>query len=174
MNKTEKAEIISSIAEKVKRAQGMFLTDFTGVNVEELTKLRNSFRQNGVEYLVVKNTYLKKALESVGGYEGVYPSLKKPTGVAFSFDDPVAPARVIHKFHETNKDLLKCKVCIVANEIYDGNKLTEFAKMPTRGEIISSVLGSLQAPASNLVGVLNAVARDLVAVIDAIEKKKAA
>ena len=174
MNKNEKAESISSIRDKVSKFEGLYLTDFSGITVEEITKLRNEFRKVGVEYVVVKNTLFKKALEAVGGYDGVYPSLKNPTGVAISYDDPVAPARVIKKFQEQHDGKLICKVCVVGKQVYEGNKVGEFAKMPTRNEIISGILGSLQSPASNIVGVLNAVARDLVSVIDAIEKKKAA
>lgn len=174
MKKTEKAELISSVAQKVSNSLGMYLTDFSGITVEEITKLRNEFRKVGVEYVVVKNTLFKKALESVGGFDAMYPSLKFSTGVAISYDDPVTPARVIKKFQEQVEGKLNCKACVIGKEVYDGKKLDEFSKIPTRGEIVSSILGSLQAPASNIVGVLNAVARDIVSVLDAIEKKKAA
>lgn len=174
MNRTIKSETISSVAEKISRSQGMYLTDFSGITVEDVTKLRNEFRKVGVEYIVVKNTLLKRALESVGGFDEVYKSLKLPTGLAISYDDPAAPARVIKKFQDQAEGKLNCKACIIAKEVYEGKKVAEFAKMPTHKEIIASILGSLNAPASNLVGVLNAVPRDLVSVIDAIEKKKAA
>jgi len=173
MKKSEKEEIIAEVRDKVSRAKGMFFTDFTGITVEEATELRRDFRKLGIDYKVVKNTLARKALESVTGYDGIYKSLAGPTGIAFSYDDPVTPAKIIKRFHDKN-ERLSCKACVIDRQIFDGSKLDELSKLPTRGEIIASILGSLQAPASGIVGSINAVMRDLVGVIDAIEKKKAA
>jgi large subunit ribosomal protein L10 len=173
MKKSEKEEIVAEVRDKVSRAKGMFFTDFTGITVEQATELRREFRKLGIDYKVVKNTLARKALESVTGYDGVYKSLAGPTGIAFSYDDAVTPAKIIKKFHDKN-ERLSCKVCIIDKQVFDGSKLDELSKLPSRGEIISSIIGSIQAPASGIVGVINAVMRDLVGVIDAIEKKKAA
>ena len=202
MKKSEKEEIIAEVRDRVSRAKGMFFTDFTGITVEQATELRREFRKLGVDYKVVKNTLARKALESVTGYDGVYKSLSGPTGIAFSYDDPVTPAKIIKKFHDKN-NRLACKACVIDKQVFDGSnpvdpnaspaalectvkpqgrsyvlfdgsKLDELSKLPSRGEIISSIIGSIQAPASGIVGAINAVMRDLVGVIDAIEKKKAA
>ena len=173
MKKSEKELIISAIQEKVAKAQGMFFTDFAGIAVEQITELRREFRKSGIEYKVVKNTLLKKALENVSGYEGVYKALVGPTGVAFAYDDAVAPAKIIQKFREKNEKF-GLKLCVLEKQVYDGSKLAEIAKMPSRPEIIAGILGSINAPVSGIVGVLNAVVRDVVGVLDAIEKKKAA
>ncbi len=173
MQKSEKEIIISAIQDKVSRAQGMFFTDFSGITVEKISELRREFRKSGVDYIVVKNTFVRKALEKVGGYDGVYKNLVGPTGIAFSYDDPVAPAKIIQKFQEQNEKL-SCKACVLDKQIYDGKKLKELAQIPSRAEIVASVLGSLQSPISGIVGSINAVMRDVVGVLDAIEKKKAA
>ncbi len=173
MKKSEKEEIIAEVRDRVSRAKGMFFTDFTGITVEQATELLREFRKLGVDYKVVKNTLARKALESVTGYDGVYKSLSGPTGIAFSYDDPVTPAKIIKKFHDKN-NRLACKACVIDKQVFDGSKLDELSKLPSRGEIISSIIGSIQAPASGIVGAINAVMRDLVGVIDAIEKKKAA
>ena len=173
MKRSEKEQIVAEVAEVVGRARGMFFTDFNGLTVEQATELRREFRKSGVEYRVVKNTLIQKALESVTGYDKVYDKLTGPTGVAFAFDDPVAPAKIIRRFSEKHSKL-SLKVCVLEKEVYDGSKLDELAKLPTRKEMMASILGSIQAPLAGVPTVLNAVLRDLVSVVGEIEKKKAA
>ncbi|MBP6671786.1 MAG: 50S ribosomal protein L10, partial [Bacteroidetes bacterium] len=141
--------------------------------VEEITKLRAEFRKSGIEYRVVKNTFAKRALQNVTGYDKVYDKLVGPTGIAFAYTDAAAPAKIIQKFKEKNEKFA-VKVCVIEKQVYDGSKLKELAAMPSRPEIVASILGSLNAPVSGIVGSLNAVVRDVVGILDAIEKKKAA
>ena len=173
MKRSEKDQIIAEVKEKAGRAKGMFFADFTGITVEEINELRREFRKSKIDYQVVKNTLAKKALESVGGYDTVLPRLQKPTAIAFAYDDPVAPAKIIKKFREKNEKLV-LKVCVIEKQVFEGTKLNDIAKLPTRGEIIAGVLGSIQAPMTGIVGAIGAVMRDIVNVIDQIEKKKAA
>ncbi len=173
MNRTEKEQIITAIAEKVSRAKGLFLTDFTGVTVEQATELRREFRKVNVDYRVVKNTLARKALEQVTGYDSVYDRLVGPTGLAISYDDPAAPAKVIKKFRDKTEKL-QLKAAVLEGAVFDGKRLAELAALPSRAEMVASILGSLTAPTSGLVGAIGAVMRDLVNVIDQIEKKKAA
>ncbi|HUN64468.1 MAG TPA: 50S ribosomal protein L10 [Bacteroidota bacterium] len=173
MKRSEKDQIIAEVREKAARATGMFFADYTGITVEEINALRQEFRKVKVDYRVVKNTLARKALESVGGYDAVLGRLTAPTGIAFAYDDPAAPAKVIKKFREKNEKLV-LKVCVIDKQLFEGSRLDEIAKLPSRKELVAAILGSVQAPASGIVGVLNAVARDLVNVIDQIEKKKAA
>ncbi len=173
MNKSEKEQIVAEIQEMVSKAQGMFFTDFAGINVEDITKLRSEFRKSGIEYRVVKNTLAKIALKNVTGYDSVQDKLVGPTGIAFAYEDAAAPAKIIQKFKEKN-DKFAVKVCVVEKQVYDGSKLKELAALPSRPEIVASILGSINAPVSGIVGSINAVIRDVVGVLDAIEKKKAA
>ena len=173
MKRSEKEAIIAEIADKAARAVAVYFADFSKLTVAEETELRREFRKSSVEYTVVKNTLARKALEQLSGYDRVFDKLVGPTGVAYSFDDPSAPAKIIKKFSEkTGK--LKLKVAVVEKQVYDATKLDQLSSMPTRKELVASILGCINAPASGIVGVINAVARDLVSVIDAIEKKKAA
>lgn len=173
MNRSDKEAIVAEVADKVARATAMYFADFTGLTVGEASELRREFRKAGIEYTVVKNTLAKKALEQVTGYDRVYEKLVGPTGIAFSYNDAVAPAKIIKKFSEKSGKL-KLKVAVLEKQVFDGSKLDELSKLPTRGELMAGVLGSIQAPISGIVGAIGAVARDLVNVIDAIEKKKAA
>ena len=173
MNRSEKEAIVAEVAERATRASAMYFADFTGLTVEQATELRREFRKAGVEYRVVKNTLAKKALERVTGYDAVYEKLVGPTGIAFSYDDVVAPAKIIKKFSDKSGKL-KLKVAVLEKQVFDGSRLDELSKLPTRAELMAGVLGSIQAPISGIVGAIGAVIRDLVTVIDAIEKKKAA
>ena len=173
MKRSEKDEIIAGVKERAARAKSMFFADFTGITVEQVSELRREFRKSQVDYQVVKNTLAKKALADVEGFDKLAAHLEQPTAIAFGYDDPVAPAKIIRKFREKNEKL-RLKVCVVENRVYQGSQLEELAKLPTRNEIIAAILGSIQAPASGIAGAVGAVMRDLVNVIDAIEKKKAA
>jgi len=173
MKRTEKEQIIADVAEIAGRAHGMFFTDFSGLTVEQATELRRELRKSGIDYVVAKNTLIRKALEQLGGYDKVFPGLKGPTGVAFAFDDPVAPAKIIQKFSEKHKKL-KLKICVIEHEVYDGSRLAEIALIPSRGDVIAGILGSINSPLAGVPGTVNAVIRELFSVIDELGKKKAA
>ncbi len=173
MKRSEKEQIIAEVAETVSRSTGMYFTDFSGLTVEQATELRRELRKSGVEYRVVKNTLIKKALEQVSGYDKVYDSLVGPTGVAFAFDDAIAPAKVIDKFADKHKKL-SLKVAVLEKQVYDGSKLKDIAKLPSKKELMASVVGTIQAPIAGVPTVINAVLSELVSVIGEIEKKKAA
>jgi len=173
MNRSEKEQVIAEVKEKAGKASGMYFADFTGITVEEVSELRREFRKSGVDYRVVKNTLAKKALAEIEGLEKVLEHLQQPTAIAFGYDDPVAPARIIKKFRDKSKKL-NVKVCIVENRLYEGAEIDTIAGLPTKKEAMAGIVYVVAAPASGIVGAINAVMRDLVGVIDAIEKKKAA
>ena len=173
MKRTEKDQIIAEVREKASNATGMFFADFTGITVEEINELRREFRKAKVDYRVVKNTLARKALESVGGYDKVIDRLVSPTAIAFAYEDPVAPAKIIKKFCEKNEKLV-LKICVIEKQVFEGKQLNEIAKLPTRTELIAGILTSIQAPASGVVGAVGALMRDLVVIIGQIETKKAA
>ena len=173
MQRSEKEQIINDVAAQVSRAKGMFLADFTGITVEQITELRREFRKANIDYRVVKNTLVRKALERVTGYDKLYDTLVGPTSIAFAYDDPVAPARIIKKFREKNQKLT-VKVCVLEKQVFEGKELNALASLPSRSELLGGIVGCIQAPMAGVVGVIAAVMRDLVSVVDAIEKKKAA
>ncbi len=173
MKRSEKEAIIAEVAEKASRAIAMYFADFSALTVAEETELRREFRKSGVEYTVVKNTLARKALEQLSGYDRIFDRLVGPTGIAFSYDDPAAPARVIKKFSDkTGK--FKLKAAVLEKHVYDASSLDQLSSLPSREEIIAAVLGSLQSPAQGIVGTLAAVMRDLVSVVDQIGQQKQA
>lgn len=173
MNKNEKTDIVSQVKEMINNSSAVYLTDYTGINVADISAIRNNFRKEGVNYKVIKNTLFKRAINEAGKYDKLSDHLTGMTGYAFASDNPVAPAKIIKKYFDETKKLA-LKACYIEDQYYSGEKLDELATLPSKNELIAGILGSLNAPASGIVGVLNAVMRDLVSVIDEISKKKAA
>ncbi len=130
-----------------------------------------------MDYRVIKNTLIKKALEQstntkfTGQIDKLVESLEGPTGVVFAYDDPVSPAKIIKKFFE-KLEKPKLKIALVESVAYDKSKLNELASLPTKPEIISSIIGSLHAPISGIVHAINAVIRDLASIVEEVAKKK--
>lgn len=177
MNKKQKEQTVLDIKEKLDKASSLYFTDFAGLTVEQTNELRDEFYKAKVDYHVIKNTLIKKALEQssnkkfTGEFEKLVASLKGPTGVVFAYDDPVSPAKIIKKFYE-KLEKPKLKLALVESIAYDKSKLNELASLPTKPEIISSIIGCLHAPISGIVNTINAVIRDLASVIEEASKKK--
>src|SRR4030095_4303981 len=177
MNKQDKEQEVLEIKEKLDKAESIYLTDFTGLTVAETNELRDEFFNAKVEYKVLKNTLIKKALSQgenkfQAKSDAINEYLKGPTGVIFAYDDPVSPAKIIKKFYDKGEKP-KLKLALVENVIYAGKKLNELGALQSKPEIMSSIVGSLHAPISGIVGAINAVLRDLASVVEAVAQKKA-
>ncbi|MEP7147092.1 MAG: 50S ribosomal protein L10 [bacterium] len=177
MNKEKKTESVAEIKELIESSEAMYFTDFTGLTVEEVNELRKEFYKSELKYKVVKNTLTARALAETGKYsdhtEKLGEILHGQTGIIFAYKNPVAPAKILKKFFD-KLNRPKLKVAIVENEFYDSKKLNNLAALPTKEEIISGILGSLNSPASGIVGSINAAMRDLFSVIEEVAKKQAA
>ena len=173
MKKSEKVEMIEEIKELVNGSSGMFLVNYSGVNVEDINKLRAGFRKEGVTYKVFKNTLFKKALEQLDAYQEFNDQLVGMIGVAFAGENFVAPAKIIKKYFD-EKGKFEFKGCYIDSTFYSADQLNVIASMPTKEEVIAGIIRSVSSPASGIVGAINAVMRDLVSVIDEVGKKKAA
>lgn len=173
MNKNEKSEIISEVRKLIDDSSALYLTNYSGISVAEITTLRNELRKEGVTYKVIKNTLFERALKESGKYSKLEDYLTGMTGYAFTSSNPVAPAKIIKKYYDASKKF-ELKACYIEGQFYDGSRLTELANLPSKEEIIASILGSLNSPASGIVGAINAVLRDLVSVVDQISKREAA
>jgi large subunit ribosomal protein L10 len=173
MNRSEKEQIVAEMVDAVGSAQGLFFTDFTGLTVEQATELRREFRKSGIQYRVVKNSLVQRALESIGGYDTMFDKLVGPTGVAFASEDPVTPAKIIKQFSSKHKKL-SLKACVLEKEVFDGSRLDELASIPSRKELMGTIAGCVQSPLAGVPNVVQAVLRDLASLVSEIEKKKAA
>lgn len=154
-----KQTIVSEIAEKLDKATSCVVVDYKGLTVEEVTELRNKFREADVEYKVLKNTLVRRAAKQINKMEEFNDEkLVGTNAFAISYDDAVAPAKVIKDFAKDHPNL-EFKMGYVEGEFYDAAKLESLAKIPSREELIAKLLGSLKAPVSNFVYLVDAIAK---------------
>lgn len=168
----KKQQIIDSIKEKVQKSKSVVLVEFKGLSVIEDTALRNEFRKEDVEYKVLKNTLIKRALNDLN-YTQFDESLNGTTSVAFSFKDEVAAAKIIQENTKKFNNKISAKCGLVNGMFINADKVKDLATLPSKEVLISKIMGSLNAPVSGLAGVLSATLRSLVYAIKAVEEKKA-
>ena len=151
-----KKPIVEEISASIKDAQSVVLVDYRGLTVEQDTKLRKELRKAGITYKVYKNTMMNFAFKGTD-CEALCPNLEGPSAIAVSKDDATAPARVLAKFAKEAPQL-ELKAGIVEGVAYDAKGIEQIAKVPSREELLSKLLGSLQSPITNLARVLNQIA----------------
>lgn len=171
MKREKKEEVVQLVAEKIRNSQGLYLTEFQGLSVAKMAELRAEFRKAGVEYKVVKNTLIRKALADMEGADKLATALKSTTGVAFSYEDPIAPAKVIKKFGKANEQL-KFKMASIDGAVYGPDRLEQLSSMLSKVENIGRAAGMVNQVIASVPMVVNAVMRDLVSVIDQVGKQK--
>ncbi|HHX04021.1 MAG TPA: 50S ribosomal protein L10 [Tissierellia bacterium] len=147
---------VSEIRDRFSRAKSAVVVDYRGLNVAEVTELRNRFRESEVEYRVFKNRLVKLALEGTG-FEELESELTGPNAIAFGYDDAVKPAKVARDFSKKNTKL-EIKGGIVENVFYDASGIKAIADIPSRETLIAKFLGSVQSPISKLAYVLGVLA----------------
>jgi large subunit ribosomal protein L10 len=146
---------VLEVTEKFKKAEAAILTSYIGITVEDDTELRKKMREAGIDYKVYKNTLTLRAAKEAG-YGDIEKYLVGPVAIAFGYDDPTAPARVLADFAQNHKKI-ELKAGIVQGQVFDTTQVIELSKIPPREVLIAKLLGSFKAPLSNLVYLLNAI-----------------
>lgn len=172
LTKQQKAEALGAIAETLEGANTVYLTDYQGLTVEQATGLRRAFREADVQYKVLKNTLLRRAMEEQGGFEDLLDQLHGPTAVAFT-NDPAAPAKVLEKFLDDNDlEVPRFKGAFIDGAIYGDDQLATLAKLKSKDELLADILGLLMAPITNVASALGAQGSGLASVIQQISEKE--
>ena len=151
-----KQPIVEEISAQIKDAQSVVLVDYRGLTVEQDTRLRKQLREAGITYKVYKNTMMNFAFKGTD-FEQLADQLEGPSAIAISKDDATAPARVIAKFAK-NAPALEIKAGVVEGTLYDAKGMEAIAKIPSREELLSKFLGSIQSPITNFARVMNQLA----------------
>lgn len=168
----EKKQIVAAIAEQFKTAVSGVFVDYCGLTVEEDTQLRNKLREAGVEYKVIKNTLTRFAAKEVG-FDELDPILNGPTSLAISMTDEVTPAKVIADFAKTHEQL-EIKAGFLDGKVLALDEVKTLAATPNRETLLAKLLGSLNAPISNLARTLQALVDNGVEPADIkVEKEEA-
>jgi large subunit ribosomal protein L10 len=170
MPTARKEAAVGELTQRLAASKNLFLTDYAGLTVEEITKLRGELRKDGSTYAVVKNTLFRIAAGELAAQLDEF--LAGPTGIVFAGADPVAPAKALKTFSDTIKKV-QVKGAYIDGKIVDARQVEKLAKLPPKLELLASLVGTLASPLRGLVTVLSGNQRGLVRVLDAIREQKA-
>ena len=173
--KEYKLKNVEDIKNRLDGARAIVLVDYKGITVEEVNKLRDNLRKENVDYFISKTTWIKIALNQLE-ITDLDDYLKGPTAIAVSKVDEVAPARILKKFVETElekKEICNFKAGLIGKDLFQPAQLKQLAELPSKEELLASVLRGFNAPLTGFVGVLSGVIRKFALAVDAIAKQKA-
>ena len=165
MNRAEKEQVVENLRNDLGQAQSIIMTNHTGIDVNTINELRSEFRANGVEYHVVKNTLAKIAVRETD-LEILTDEFRGPTAVAYSFEDAVAPAKVVMDFAEDHEEY-EVKGGYINGKIIDVDAVESLADMPTKDELRVKFLNLLQSAPTKFVRLLNSTPQNFLNVLNA-------
>ncbi len=172
MNLSEKKNIVEKLHDSFSKSKVVILTDYKGLDVLSINDLRRKLRDAGVEYVVVKNTLIKRAAQETD-VDLITDHFTGPSALALSYDDPVAPAKVLSNFSKDN-DKLEIKIGVMSGKVLDLNSIKALSSLPSREELLSMVLSTMNGVPTALVRALNDVPTRLLNVLQAIKDQKEA
>jgi len=174
LNLAEKKEVVAEVSERLKQAQAVVLAEYRGITVEDITGLRKEARASGVYLRVLKNTLARRAVQGTP-FEKLADQMVGPLAYGIS-DDPVAAAKVLQAYAKKNEKLV-IKGGAMPNQVLSAKEIGALATMPSREQLLASLMGTMNAPITKFVQTLNEVpskfVRALAAVRDAKEKQAA-
>jgi large subunit ribosomal protein L10 len=173
MKVQEKQQIVESVAEKLGNATAFYLTDFTGLNVKNMTVLRARLRAAGVEYVVVKNTLVERALAGMD-MPDIAEFFKGPTGLVIGQDDAVTAAKVLAEFAKDHDNRPAVKVGVVDRRAVTSDEVTRLSKLPPREVLLAELAGLLESPMAQLAGALEAKLHEFVGLLEALRSEREA
>lgn len=175
MDRTGKQALIGEIKSQFDKMSAAVFLDFKGMTVENVTKLRAEFRKAGVEYKVCKNTLVKHALKDASYKQKLDDVLVGMTGIAWSFEDPSAAAKVVKAFRKDPAgEKLQIKAALIEGSLLDAKAVEEqLATMPGKNELRATLLATLQAPLQHFVALLAAPAQNFAYLLAAKEREAA-
>ena len=150
-----KKEQVAELSNKIKESNLVLLVDYRGINVDEVTTLRNELRNTEAEYKVIKNNITKRALEAAG-IEGLEEKLEGPTAVIMSNEDYLEPSKAIYEFTKNN-DYYKIKGGVIEGKVMTAEEIITLAKLPSREQLLSMLAGALLGNISKLAIALDQV-----------------
>lgn len=170
MKRVEKEKVVLELREKLRGVKSALLTDFRGLSVAEITELRNLLRKSSIHYRVVKNSLAELAFHEIE-LRGLQEYLHGPMAIAWSYDDPIAPSRVLIEFAKT-KPTFQVKAGYVEGKVMGPTELLALSELPPREVLLARFLGGMQASLQGLVGVLKGQVQALIIIMDTIRGRK--
>lgn len=171
LSKDSKKEILQDLIAKLKESKGVVLTDYQGMNVSQISSLRNELKEKKVGFKIVKNTLIEKAGEELN-VEDLTKDLIGCTAMAFCRDDGIAPARLLKEYFKKNKIDLKIKSGLIEGRVFDSEKIIEIASLPTKDVLIAQMINGVKSPLYSLVFILQGPLRGLIYTLESVKKQK--
>ena len=168
MKRTQKEQLVTELTDKIKGAQALYYTDFTGLNVKRMTDLRRRLRKAGVEYVVIKNTLALRAVNESGL---VGERLKGPTGIVVAHD-ALAGAKVLTDFAKENDQRPAVKGGMFDGRAIDADQVKALANMPSREQMLAELGAGLMAPLAQFAGAMNGLMYMMVGALEALRAQK--
>jgi len=169
-NRELKEQKVEKIKEELDKSRVIVLTDYRGLTVAQISALRRALKEEGVKFKVVKNTLTSLAAQKAG-LEGLKAYLQGPTAIAFGYDDPVTPVKVLVKFSKENEQL-SIKGGVLERNVLGEAELRRISELPSKDVLLAKTLGCFQAPLAGFVNVLQGNLRKLVYVLRAVKEQK--
>lgn len=172
MMKLEKKKArVAELSDKLEDATAFYLTDFTGLDVKNMTELRARLRDAGIEYVVVKNTLARRALDGLD-LPDIGEFFTGPTGLAIGREDPVVAAKVLDDFASEHEDRPAFKVGIVEQRQISADEIERLAKLPPRDELMAQLVGLMEAPMSQLAFAMEGLLQEFAGLVDALRAER--
>ena len=171
MPTAEKEQILRDTQERIQEAEGFYLADFSGMSVETLSKLRRLCREQNVQFRVIKNTLLKRAFNARGITE-LDDYLEGPTGLVFSPQSEVSPAKILADFAREHEKP-RIKAAVVNGRLFDDKAVAMLATLPSREVLMSQVLATIIAPLTTFLAAIEATVALPAVMADVLEKERA-
>ena len=171
MKRDQKKQIVKDLNEKFSRSKIVILTDYKGLDVTAMNDLRKKLREAEIEYKVVKNTLLIRASEETD-VALIKDAFTGPSAVALSYDDPVAPAKVLTDFTK-NYQKLEIKVGVMNGRVLDLTAIKALSNLPSREVLLSQLLSTLNNVPASFLRTINGIPQSLLNVLQAIKEQKA-
>lgn len=172
MKRADKEAFVEDFRGRLKDAPVVYLTDFTGLDVNAMTTLRQELKKSGAEYLVVKNRLAKIALEDLDDYPDLSPALTGPTGVIFGYEGAVEPAKAVADFAEEHEERPVFKLGVLERDLLEPEEIQRLAQLPPRDALLAQLAGALEAPMAMLAGALQAKLQETSGLLSALKEKK--
>ena len=170
LNKEQKSHVVSELHGKFEKAKGIVFTDYRGLNVEEITDLRNRLRSAALEYKVVKNTLAKRAAEGTP-LNNAADIFSGPIGLAIGYDDPVLLVKKVLEFSKGN-DKLEIKGGVIEGGLCNTEQIRTISELPPREVQLSMIVGAMQSPLTKFAGLLNSTLSQFIYALEALKNNK--
>jgi large subunit ribosomal protein L10 len=172
MDRARKESFVTELRERMDRAPVLYLTDFTGLNVQAMTELRSSLKKSGAEYVVVKNRIAKRVFVESEELPDISDSLVGPTGFVFGYEDAAAAAKALSDFAKEHDKKPVFKLGVMENRILQPEQVEKIAMLPPREHLLAQLAGAFEGPMAALASALEGKVQEMAGLLDALKAER--